>query len=283
MPSNIIISNPQKFNAAKAAIRESGADKLHILADFDRTLTKAYVNGEFVSSLQSILRDGSYLTPDYTEKAHTLFNRFYPIEKDLTLSREEKKKAMNQWWSEHFDLLIKSRLNIKDIKKAAQSKKIRLRNGAEIFFSLLKQNNIPIVFMSSTGLGGESIEFCLKHHGQFFDGIYIVANSYEWDNDGFATGIKKPIIHNMNKDETVVRNFPFYGKVKDRKNVILLGDGLDDVDMIEGFDYDNLIKIGFLNSDIENHLPHYKEKYDVVIMSDGTMDFVNDLLEYITK
>ena len=49
--------------------------------------------------------------------------------------------------------------------------------------------------------------------------------------------------------------------------------------MVEGFAYDNLLKIGFLNSNIENNLDEYKKHYDVIITNDSSMDFVYDLLK----
>ena len=51
--------------------------------------------------------------------------------------------------------------------------------------------------------------------------------------------------------------------------------------MVEGFPYDNLIKIGFLNSDTEKNLEIYKKSFDVVIPNDGDLNFVNNLLEEI--
>jgi hypothetical protein len=60
-----------------------------------------------------------------------------------------------------------------------------------------------------------------------------------------------------------------------------LGDGVNDIDMIEGFDYDNLIKIGFLNENVEENLPEVKKNFDVIILNDGNMDFVNNLLKEI--
>ena len=85
----------------------------------------------------------------------------------------------------------------------------------------------------------------------------------------------------MNKNETFVKNFPVYKTIKNRKNVLLLGDSLHDVEMITGFDYDNLIKIGFLNENIKENLPHYKKVYDVILTNDNSMDFVNNLLKQL--
>ncbi|MBU2415738.1 hypothetical protein KKH86_00740 [Patescibacteria group bacterium] len=69
--------------------------------------------------------------------------------------------------------------------------------------------------------------------------------------------------------------------IKNRKNVLLLGDSFGDTEMINGFDYDNLIKIGFLNENVKENLEEYKKNYDVVILNDGSMEYVNDLLNEI--
>jgi len=41
---NIIIPNQENFEQKLSQIQQGGVDNLHILADFDRTLTKAFVN-----------------------------------------------------------------------------------------------------------------------------------------------------------------------------------------------------------------------------------------------
>ncbi|NOQ38575.1 hypothetical protein GQ472_06845, partial [archaeon] len=64
----------------------------------------------------------------------------------------------------------------------------------------------------------------------------------------------------------------------DRKNVILLGDSIEDIKMVKGIDYDNIIKIGFLNENQEKSLEAYKRNFDVVILNDSGMGYVNSLL-----
>ena len=113
---------------------------------------------------------------------------------------------------------------------------------------------------------------------RLYDNVYIVSNSFEWDEKGNAIGVKKPIIHGMNKDETVIQTFPFFNVIRHRTNVLLLGDSLSDVDMVKGFDYENLIRVGFLNKDIENSLEAYKRNFDIIILNDSPMDYVNDLI-----
>ena len=261
------------------AISGDGADKLHILADFDRTLTCAFIKGQSTPSIIAILRDGSYLTSDYAKKAHKLYNKYHPIEIDPKIPIKKKKKTMNEWWKTHFDLLIKSRLNKKDLEKIVESKKIKFRHGVLELIDFLKAHNIPLVIMSSSGLGNDIISMILKKEGKLYDNVHIISNSYEWDENGNMIAVRKPFIHTLNKDETSVRDFPAFEIIKHRKNVLLLGDNLDDIGMIKGFDYDNLINIGFLNENVEENLEHYKKNYDVIILNDSSMDYVNKILK----
>ncbi len=275
----IVISTTERLEKIKREMAEAGPEKLHVLTDFDNTLTKAFVDGKKVTSLIAILRDGDYLTPDYREKAQTLADKYMPMEKDPNLSLEEKKKAMQEWWKTHFDLLIRSGLNKRDLEKVAESSNIQLREGTVEFIDFLREKNIPLVIMSASGLG-EAIFMSLQKHGRLYDNIHIITNSYEWDKNGKAIGVKKPIIHALNKDETLVKDFPsIFGKIKDRKNVLLLGDGLNDIGMVEGFDYENLIKIGFLNEETDKNLESYRKNFDVVLTNDASMDYVNGLMK----
>jgi hypothetical protein len=59
--------------------------------------------------------------------------------------------------------------------------------------------------------------------------------------------------------------------------------GPGDVEMANGLEHACVLKIGFLNDNVEKNLDAYKQAYDVVILNDGKMDFVNDLLKEILK
>lgn len=281
---NVLISNREELERLKGKISKEGASKLHILADFDRTLTKNFVNGKEIPSVISILRDGNYLTSDYADKAHALFNKYHPIEINPKLSLKEKKRAMHDWWMNHFKLLIKCKLNKRDVENVTKSEYIKLRQGTLEFFDLLHEHKIPLVIMSSAGLGYESISMVLKRENRLYNNIYIISNSFKWDKKGYLIGVKEPIIHSMNKDETVVKDFPeIYKVIKSRKNVLLLGDTLEDIEMIKGFEYNNLIKVSFLNKNIEENLKYFKKNYDIVILNDSDMFYVNKLLRELVK
>jgi 5'-nucleotidase len=63
----------------------------------------------------------------------------------------------------------------------------------------------------------------------------------------------------------------------------LLGDGIGDAHMAHGFEYKNIIKIWFLNHDTPENRKQFQEKFDIVILDDGPMDEVNEILRAILK
>lgn len=265
-------------------MQKQGFKKLHILADFDRTLTYSQSNkNENISSIVSILRNGNYLSNEYTKEAHALFDRYHPLEIDPTIPINEKKKAMQEWWTLHSKLLIKSGLNKKDIEAIVGTGIIKLRDKTKELFDYLHQKQVPLVIISSSGVGN-AIPMFLEKEGIYYDNIHIITNLYTFDNNGKATNISKPIIHVMNKDETVIHDYPeIYNKIKDRKNVILLGDSLGDLGMAIGFNYDNLLKIGFLNPGEEQNQKEYEKNFDVIITNDSDIQPVNKLIREISE
>ena len=51
--------------------------------------------------------------------------------------------------------------------------------------------------------------------------------------------------------------------------------------MAEGFNFYNIIKIGFLNDLNETPIEEFKKHFDVVILNDPDMNYVNNLIRDI--
>ncbi len=271
---NVIITNNEKLSELKKRIALGGAQRLQVVSDFDKTLTSCFVNGTKIPSLISILRDEKYLTPDYPEKAQALYDKYHPMEIDPKIPLAKKQVLMHSWWSEHYALLVKSGLTKQDLARVAQSKKIALRPGAVEFMDFLHQQDIPLVILSAAGLGFETIQMYLENKNVLHENIHIVSNVLQWDEKGKAVGVQEPIIHTFNKNYAAVKKLEFFGTLRERKNIILLGDGEGDAAMVEGFEYDNIIKIGFLNEGVSVDLEKFKNSYDVLVLHDGPMDYV---------
>jgi len=279
----IIIPNQKKLGKTIANIKKQGSENLHILSDFDRTLTYGSVDNKKTPSIISILRNGNYLSSDYANKAHALFNKYHAIEMTPSVSFSEKKQAMDTWWRTHKKLLIASGLNKKDIEEIVKDTSIRFRKGVDKFLDYLNTKNIPLIILSASGVG-EALPLYFKNAKKNYTNIFYLINSFNWSDDGYALSIKEPVIHSLNKDETIVKNFPeIYKKIENRKNVILLGDGLHDLEMISGFDYNNLIKIGFLNYNTDELRSLYSKNFDIIIEGDIDFNYVNKLMKNLWK
>lgn len=278
---NILIPNSEYVQDVIAKMSAQGSQFFHVVADFDRTLTKAFVHGKPRSSLESILEGEGLLGLEYSKKAKANFDKYYPIEIDPNISLADKKVAMQEWRTVQFKLMLDSWLTKDVIQKTMQSEKVILRTGYEIFFTTLEKNNIPLVVFSASGLWYEGISYWLQSVRALTKNIHIISNNFIRDTQGNAIGVQEPIIHSFNKSETTIKTFSFYQEIVERKNVLLLGDSPGDVHMADGFDYEHIIKIWFLNNDTPANRTLFLEKYDVVILNDGSLDYVNDLLKKI--
>jgi len=271
-----IILNKDKLNHFKVAVRDGGRENFFIISDFDRTLTRAFVLGQKSPTTIGQLRNGNYLTSDYISKAYALYDKYHPVEIDSRISREEKNIKMQEWWSAHFNLLIECGLTREVLEGVVKKKTLQFRGGALEFFDYLYKNSIPLIIMSAGP--GDMIAEYLRQEGRFYDNIHIVANFFEFDGGGKIINVKEPIIHSLNKTNILLKDFPFFNKIKERKNVILLGDGPEDIGMIEGFDYENLLKVGFLNEEIGKDIKIFKKNFDVILPGDSDMKWINEFL-----
>ncbi len=254
-----------------------------MIADFDRTLTKAFVDGQPKTSLISIIQDKWYLGPEFTLKSRENFNKYHPIEIDPSISLEEKKQAMHSRRKDQFKLILKSWLTKVIIKQVVDSEEIPFRQGCEEMFDLLKAKNIPLIIFSSSGMWYEGIYYTLEKINKLANNIHIISNAFIRDENDKVIAIREPIIHSLNKDETAVREFPIYQEIKQRKNILILWDSLWDADMANGFDYENILKIWFLNHDSPENRALFLSKFDMLILGDWPMDEVNKLLQLIVK
>jgi cytosolic 5'-nucleotidase 3 len=95
----------------------------------------------------------------------------------------------------------------------------------------------------------------------------------------------EPLIHMFNKNESHLGETEWAKDVRARRNAILVGDTLQDVDMASGSDHDVVLRVGFLNDSkaAPALLPLYRDAFDVVILHDGPFDFVRELLAEILR
>lgn len=271
----IYFNNKKALEEKIKKMKSQGLGKLHVVADFDGTLTKCFVDDKKIPSSVALIREGGYLAEGYPKKAYALFDKYHPIEIDDLLDDDYKSAKMQEWWKTHLDLIIESGMHENVIDDILEKYPKILRDGTISFFDYLNSKDIPLLIFSA-GIGN-IIEGYLGRMNKLASNVHILSNTFNFNSDGYATGYNE-IIHSMNKSETKIENKKYKDLVSQRNNVILLGDSLGDLGMDNNLNTNLIIKIGFLNEDVENRLELYKSKFDVVITSDGSMNYVIELL-----
>jgi 5'-nucleotidase len=282
MKNNIYFSNKENFEKIKMNFRAKWASKIHFLADFDRTLTKAYIDWIHTPALIWVLREKNILWDKVTIKEKELYSKYRPQEENPNIEINKKKEILNNWWRETFELLIKNWLTKNHIKQTIDSWRLIFREWINDFLDITNKHKIPVVIISATAFWTYSLDEYFKKYSKNYNNVEFIWNVLKWDNAWKMIWYKKPIIHSFNKDETLVEDFlEIYNKIKNRKNIILIWDSLWDHYMSDWFDYDNILKIWYLNEKEDELMNEYLERYDVVITGDSDMSFINEFLNNI--
>ncbi len=187
------------------------------------------------------------------------------------------------------------------------SSSMSLRTNCKDLFSLLEKHSIPLLIFSA-GIGDVIVD-TLKNNNlnninspadqrKIHSNIHIISNFMNWSPDGKLIGFKgkkdytfitlydtgRPI-HSLNKNEhSIPSGSNYYKDVSTRKNALLLGDSLTDLQMSEGLNHDTILKVGFLNTwkeQDQQKLKAYAESFDVVLINDDSMDFVINMVKQI--
>lgn len=256
-------------------------DSLWVLADFDKTFTKAFADWKNRGALIWILGQKWYISTHVKEKWQESFEKYYPIEIDPLIPIEEKKKYMQEWWENTFQLLIEDWLSKYAISNAMCDGWVCLRFGVKRFFQLLSLFNVPLIILSSGWLGGYAIHEYLNRRHLLRSNVRIVWNELIWDEQWIFVDYKKPIIHSMNKDGSSIPRDIMRNQIGKRKNILLLGDSIADINMANNCSYEEILKIWFLNENKWNRLQQYRENFDIVIVNDWTFCNINKVLKKI--
>lgn len=257
---------PKSLPNTLEKILSDGADSLHCISDFDDTLT---LGGPMIRVLRN---NPKYLWQKYAERAHELFDIYHPYEISPSLSTNERKEKMQEWYKAHLNLLIESWLTMNHLKEVVQEGNIQFRTFVPEALRILHEKNIPFIIMSASGIG-DTISMFLEKNGCNYPNIHYVCNRFIWDAQGKAVGVHAPIVHSANKDETAIEDFPeIYEIIKKRLNVILFGDSLWDIGMADGFPYEALLTVGFYNPKQVPSRETFEDQYALVFEGE-TDDF----------
>ncbi|XP_018336753.1 7-methylguanosine phosphate-specific 5'-nucleotidase [Agrilus planipennis] len=276
---HVYIKNTDRLNNIIHQLVQGGNEGLQIVSDFDKTITKQHENGKNHLSSFGMFSKCKSLPKDYFENDRALTAKYLPIEHDPVMPLEEKRKYMVEWWRQSENTLKGLKITPEEIDNVVNEVGPSLRDGSKEMFDDLYKSNVPVLVFSA-GLG-DCVVSTLKHHNVLYPNVKVVSNFLKI-TDGVVQGFDGPTIHILNKNEFALKGTKYYDMVKDRGNVILMGDHTGDARMAEGVPHQKaILKIGFLYDLAEENLENYKETFDIVLLDDQTMNVVRAILKLI--
>ncbi|WOL07923.1 7-methylguanosine phosphate-specific 5'-nucleotidase A [Canna indica] len=286
-PPDVAVRDPELLEKKKAAIRSAGPSKLQVIADFDGTLTRYWIDGRRGQTSHGLLQQGN---AEYDAKRQALYEYYHPLEISATIPIEEKTKLMEEWWEKTHGLLIEGGLTYDAIKRSVSEATIAFRDGVVELFEFLEERGVPVLVFSA-GLADIIEEVFRQKLHRSFENIKVVSNRMVFDEQGHLVAFKGKTIHVLNKNEhSLDMASPIHDKfgdpngydpesafVKKHTNVLLLGDHIGDLGMSDGLSYENRIAVGFLNNYTETALKSYLDAFDIVYLNDASMGGVVEL------
>ncbi|GMP68215.1 hypothetical protein CsSME_00027901 [Camellia sinensis var. sinensis] len=277
----VVVGDPELLHKKKSAIRLAGPAKLQVIADFDATLTKYWIDGRRGQSSHGLLQQGN---PVYDVKRQELYEYYHPLEFNPTIPLDKKAKLMEEWWGKTHALLIEGGLTFDAIKNSVANATIAFREGVVELFEFLEENDVPVLIFSA-GLADIIEEVLRQKLHRSFKNVKVVSNRMVFDQSGQLVSFKGKTIHVLNKNEHALdMAAPVHdhlgdpdgpiddtASVKKRTNVLLLGDHIGDLGMSDGLNYETRISVGFLNDNVMNSLDSYREAFDVLYLNDAPM------------
>lgn len=274
---------------------EDGASKLCVMADFDFTITKRWINEGKTTcpSTYDVIKRSELIDKHCSDNMKALFLKYWPIETDPHMSVEEKTPFIVEWLGLEMKAMKEAGLTERKLALMMETHGLVPRDHFSKFCATISNAQVPFI-VSTAGLA-DVVEGALRGWNLYTDNMAIIGNRFSWDPEtGSLLGIKGEIVHTLNK-EVSMKNFfadpssndnATHNNNRDngsgenatfrhpRPNVILLGDSLGDARMTLDLDFaPNVIKIGFLNDAVpDSKLEAFLSTFDIVLINEDSVD-----------
>lgn len=248
------------------------SNNFFVMIDFDRTLTTADSLGSW-----NILENPKFMDPNFQAASLKLVEKYYPYELDYSLDANTKSRYMDEWFKKNMDLFFQYNLTYSILLNCVKDSKTKLRDGSKSFLKRLYDENIPVVILSA-GISNVIKEF-LKLNDCLFSNIHIISNFIEFEDDKMLP-FSSSMIHSSNKS---IDRLPINlrKQLEQKEHILLFGDLIEDLNMINKEDLSRSISFGFLENNEKENLEHYLKSFDVVLTDNSSFDIVQELIRPI--
>ncbi|CAM9138826.1 unnamed protein product [Scytosiphon promiscuus] len=283
--SRVLFRNAEDFERKRQRMAAGGPDHLQIISDFDFTMTKFWVGGKRGDSCHAVIDQSGLLSDSFHERTTELRNHYYPLEVAPGLSHEERVEMMVEWVTKAHEAMTAAGITRDILSASVATANLEFRPGHGDLLRWMDKQEVPLL-MFSAGIT-DVLEEAVRQHSKapLPSKSRVISNKMAFDEEGHMTGYVGECLHVFNKNASSPAVKPYFQTEEMilRRNVVLLGDSLGDLNMAKGVSADEILTVGFLNDKVEERMDAYLEAYDVVILGDGGFDFVLELLEKVAS
>jgi len=260
--NDFLYKDEKKVNKKINSFLSSGSKKIHLVLDFDRTLTIGKN-----STTWAIF--GAHLKKEGIIKYKKAYEKYRPLE----ISDRMKISQAVAWWEEMLNLYKENKVKWQDVMKDVKMK-MSIRSGARELFNICSKKGIPTIVISA---GNKNIIEAMFRRFDIKPTI-ILSTELFFDSKGCMSGWDKDsLIHVLNKKEM---GHTQINKIKkSRPKTILIGDSIQDAKMVSG--NKNVLRIIVDNprvDDVSRDKAFYKDvfrKFDLVIKNKSLFSVVD--------
>jgi len=290
----------------RQALLRGGLRDLHVVIDFDHTITAAYTSstGEKCLECHDIIHQIGNSHNNEDEMKDPRWGPFrHEIDELWAASRAGLLPGgLQEWWETFHAKMIEHGFTRAAVAAAVRTANTELRPGAREVMEFLAEHHVQTTIVSA-GIFDVIHECFVRKFGiRLWDEAVIVANTPLWgsrsagdslwtngdehDDDRLLVGWKEPVIHSRNKAEAL--NFLGVSEPKSNKdspqnqsppsNILLVGNSIGDAACLQGIYHNNSLAFSFYNENVSMNdemgyneeekakVDAYLDHYDVVIL-----------------
>lgn len=225
-------------------------DNFYVVIDFDRTLTAAKS-----ISCWRVLYHSNLLGKNFKQSYDKIHDATYPSENETI---QVKHELLQSRFSQYMELLKNLKIDEEIIERCVNKTDLKLRDGAREFLTKMYEYNIPVIIISASI--GNVIEKFLKFHNCLYDNIYIYANYLDMTYQGKNVCNITPYSKNR-----ICFSQEITDKIKDKYYILLVGDIIEDINMVSKEHLARTLSVGFLDKEISKNLEKYINTFDIVL------------------
>jgi len=272
IPEGLIYGNGAELEQKLRSFIGAGASSLHLVCDFDRTLTVRKPGSEGDVTTWSILAE--HLPIGAQQEHAALYDKYRALETTETMTSDD---AVD-WWTSILKLFVKHKININKIE-ADFLERASVRLGTKELFQACGKQNVPTVIMSA------GIRDVIDVWGRAYDiqPTLTISTALILDKEGTIIGWdEQTLVHTLNKHEA---DHPKLESIRQsRPKAIIVGDGMSDADMAIGAEDVLRIRIYDPRADEAKDLTKMRsetlERFDAIIES-GSLDPLQSIVQLI--